>query len=276
MLTQLSQPFDVVFTDSCIGGSTVASKLGAKSSGLRGLYLADYAINPLGVRSAEGIGAVVQRWVSAAASCSPLLIIACNTASVSVHRAGKLNEPVSGGGLVVVTMVELVGRVLEGHRTQLAGKRVGLLGTKFTTTERLYQELIVAAGAGEVDACAATQTEHAVAAFQYASASASAVIVDEIGAFVQGCDAVLLGCTCFPFIAPLIRRLNPGCLILDPAAAVQDVRTSPARSGENVMTIAVSGPEAAVKTVARNAVTLFPTWNIERVVPFDSPAEVMR
>ena len=259
MAAQHCHPFDVVFTDSCIGGSTVATKLGAKASGLRALYVADYAINPLGVQSAERIASVVQRWVFVAASCAPLLIVACNTASVLMHRTGKPNRTSATGDLVVVTMVELVRGILDTHHDQLAGKRIGVLGTLFTTTEPLYAELIASAGVRGVSVSAATQTERVVAALEYASPGAAAVITGEIGGFVRGLDAVLLGCTCFPLIAPLIRQLNPACLILDPADAVPNpVRISSAQERVNALTIGVSGSEAVIQTVTRNAATLFP------------------
>jgi len=37
-----AHPFDVVFADSCVGGSTVASQLARTRKGLRAFYLADY------------------------------------------------------------------------------------------------------------------------------------------------------------------------------------------------------------------------------------------
>ena len=40
-------PFDVVFTDTCLGGCTVAARIGASDAGLRGYFLADYAAIPL-------------------------------------------------------------------------------------------------------------------------------------------------------------------------------------------------------------------------------------
>ena len=269
MTAQREFPFDVVFTDSCIGGSTVATKLGAKTSGLKGLYLADYAINPLGVQSPERIAAVVQRWIAVAASCAPLLIVACNTASVSLHRHGNRRGTVVTGELVVVTMAKLVRRILYAHRDQLAGKRIGVLGTRFTTRDPLYAEMIASVGAGKVSACAATRTERVIAAFEYRSPEAAAVIADEIGDFVRGLDAVLLGCTCFPLIAPLITQLNPACLLLDPADAVQAApRISAPGTHRNVLMIGVSGSAAMIPTLKTAA--LFPTWTVERVVPMDS------
>src|SRR5262245_36630483 len=262
-------PFDVVFTDSCIGGSTVATKLGAKTSGLKALYLADYAINPLGVQSADHIAAVVERWISVAESCAPSLIVACNTASVSVHRQNGRRGTFSSGALVVVTMTELVRRILDAHRHQLTGKRVGVLGTRFTTTEPLYANMMAAVGARAVYACAATRTERVVAALEHRTPEGAAVIADEIGDFVCGLDAVLLGCTCFPLIAPLITRLNPGCLLLDPADAVwAPAQISPRRIRENRLTIGVSGSTVMIPTL--KAAALFPTWTVERVVPMSS------
>lgn len=36
--------YDVVFADTCIGGSTVAARLAQVRQGLRAFYLADYAV----------------------------------------------------------------------------------------------------------------------------------------------------------------------------------------------------------------------------------------
>jgi glutamate racemase len=76
------QPFDIVFCDTCLGGSTVASRLASTHHGLRAFYLADYAVNPLGVKSTDAVGAALAHWVDVGSALADTIVIACNTASV--------------------------------------------------------------------------------------------------------------------------------------------------------------------------------------------------
>ena len=66
------------------------------------VFLADYASNPLGVKSNVDIAKVVERWLTQAAEVSDTLFIACNTLSIRYHqlygsegRLGRLTRVVS-------------------------------------------------------------------------------------------------------------------------------------------------------------------------------------
>jgi glutamate racemase len=254
--------FSVVFCDSCLGGTTVAARLAATRGGLRAFYLADYAVNPLGLKSEADILATLARWREVARSRSDTLVVACNTASVLYeHVHDRL--PRLPRHLRIRSMVDLVDALL--GCADLEGRRVCLMGTRFTVAQPLYRERLLKAGARAVVPLAATVTEHVVARLAHRSREGRQAVAREIGDAIRGCDAVLLACTCFPMVTDIIHDLNPACLPLDPASGVEHV--FPDRgSGPNRITVALSGTAVGAIEVREHASILFPGWEVEDVV----------
>jgi glutamate racemase len=69
-----------------------------------------------------------------------------------------------------------------------------------------------------------------------------------------GADTLVLGCTHFPFLVPLIEDVaGPGLTIVDPAPAVarQVKRIAPNDTGSGSLTLATSGDTERFRIVAR-------------------------
>jgi glutamate racemase len=262
---------DVVFCDSCLGGSTVAARLAASRTGLRAFYLADYAVNPLGTRSAPEVRAALERWHDVARARAGTLVIACNTASVLYAESHHAFDRAPGGELHVWSMVDLLEALLASARRCIEGKRICLMGTRFTVSHALYRDRLLRAGALEVVPLAATRTECVVANLRHTQHEGQREVAEEIGDAIRSCDAVLLGCTCFPLAADVIRRINPRCVLLDPAVAIDDVLPASRGGGANRLTIAVSGAALSSREVAGVAGTLFPGWVVDEVVETAAP-----
>ena len=209
---------------------------------MRAFYLADYAVNPLGVKTADEVRAALERWVRIALPRTGTLVVACNTASVLLEQLPDVLSEAEGAGLRVLSMVRLLDRVLAAPASTVEGRRVCLMGTRFTVTQPVYRDRLLRAGAAEVLPLAATRTEHTIAHLRHTSEDGRREIVEEVGDAVRRADVVVLACTLFPLIGPLLLSINPACLLLDPAAGIAGTlrRTSPA--GTNQLTLAISGP----------------------------------
>ncbi len=261
------QTYDVMFCDTCVGGSTVAARLATARTGLRGFYLADYAVNPLGVKPRDAVQAALERWVRLAVPRAATLIVACNTASVLLRHCPQVQREAAEAGLHVVSMVDFLERHLAASPAPLAGQRVCLMGTRFTVSQPIYHDLLKSAGARDVVPLGATRTEGVIARLRHTTEAGRQEIVDEIGETIRACDAVILACTLFPLIGGLVQELNPSCTLHDPGAGVADVLpAAPAGDGRNCLTIALSGTALTPADLQQSAAALFPGWRIEEIV----------
>ena len=258
--------FDAVFCDTCIGGSTVAARLARPGAGLRAMFLADYAVNPLGTKSDADVRAALDRWVDAAAGSTDNLVVACNTASVRLEDALGVRRRAEELGVRVHSMVDLLDVLLTRQSADLDGKRVCIMGTAYTVGRPVYADRLRAAGVDNLSLLAATQTERIIAHLQHQSAAALETINEEIGETLADADAVLLACTCFPLISELIEAIRPGILQLDPGREVGAVLPASDRHGPNHLTLAFTGDAVTRRQLEDNAAHLFPGWDRIEVV----------
>jgi glutamate racemase len=258
--------FDVVFCDTCIGGSTVAANLARPDAGLRGFFLADYAVNPLGTRADDGVRAALNRWIDIAASRSSLMIVACNTASVRLEDSPDVRHRADEPGLRLHSMVDLLDALLAHNGGALRGRRVCVMGTEYTVSRSLYRDRLLAAGASEVIALGATRTERAIAHLQHATDEGRRIIHEEIHGTLADVDAVLLACTCFPLIGDQVAAVNADILQLDPGGEIRGVVPNVQRGGPNRLTLAFTGGSMSRDQLAEQAPRLFRGWDEIEVV----------
>ena len=262
--------FDLVFADTCVGGSTVAARVGREPAGRRALYLADYSVHPLGTKLAPAVRAALDRWVRLAADVSRMLVVACNTASVRLEECPDVRALAADLGLRLFSMVDLLDHALAARPGALKDRRVCLMGTCFTVSHPVYSERLLRAGARQVVPLAATRTELTIAHLQHTTFSGEAAITSEIRHEIRRCDAVLLACTCFPLASGLIARLNPRCEQLDPAAGIDGLLPKGRSENANDLTLATSGAGPLEDVIRLSAPALFPGWRvagIEEVPP---------
>ena len=261
-----AEQYDVVFFDTCICGSSVASNFTRPDAGQRAMFVADYAVNPLGVKSDTEVRTALHRWVSLAAGRSDVMTIACNTASVRLEDSLGVRREAEEHGLHVWSMVDLLDVLLAREAENLAGRRVCVLGTEYTVGRSVYAHRLRAAGVHDIVPLGATLTERAIARLQYESREAREAIRAEVSAALGEADAVLLACTCFPLVSDLIEEIRPGILQLDPGREIRSV-TSPTDRGEpNRLTLAVSGEAISGQEIEARARQLFPGWDEIEVI----------
>jgi glutamate racemase len=258
-------PFDAVFCDTCIGGSTVLSALARSRTGLRAFFLADYAVNPLGTKDHAGISAALTRWINQCAGRADTLVVACNTASVRLQECPEVLEKAADRGIRVFSMVDLLDGVLAEKSEDVRDKAVCLMGTEFTVGRPLYRDRLRKGGASSVILLPATRTESRVAHLEFRSDEERADIREEVAGAVSAADSVVLACTCFPLVGDVLRETKRGIRLVDPAEGVGSIPGLEGGTGPNRLTVAVSGEAVSPDRVFTEAHYLFQGWELDRV-----------
>ncbi len=193
--------------DSGVGGLTVLRALVERIPDADYLYFGDTARLPYGSKSAStvahyAVGAV--RYLQDRGA--ELLVIACNTAT-----ALALDE------IKATASVEVIGVVEPGAEAAAAASRtrkVVVIGTDATISSHAYQRALEAREvAVREKACPLFVplveegwVEHPVTE-QVAKIYLSEAFSDDAGDFIA--DVLVLGCTHYPLIRPLLRRVAP-------------------------------------------------------------------
>jgi glutamate racemase len=191
--------------DSGVGGLTVLRALIERIPDASYLYFGDTARLPYGSKSAA---TVAQYAVGAARYLqnqgAELLVIACNTAT-----ALALDEIKAAASVPVIGVIE-PGAEAASASTQR--KKVVVIGTEATVISHAYRRALEARGvAGREKACPLFVplveegwVEHPVTE-EVAKIYLSEAFCDDW----QDADVLVLGCTHYPLIKPLLRRLAP-------------------------------------------------------------------
>lgn len=208
-----SKPIGVF--DSGIGGLTVWRQLADQLPAETLIYLADSAYAPYGRKPRDYIierARIITRFLLDQGS--KLIVVACNTATGAAISVLRKEFTVSFIGVEpAVKPAALESRT--GHIGVLATEQT-FRSEHFNRTRGLYArsvEVHVRAGNGLVELIENGK------AF---SAESRALLEKYLEPMVQkGIDQLVLGCTHYPFLIPLIREiLPPGIQIIDPAPAV--------------------------------------------------------
>ena len=199
--------------DSGLGGLTVLKALAAVVPDADYLYFGDTARLPYGSKSAE---TVTHYALDAAKHLEGLgaemLVVACNTAT-----ALSLDAITKGLQIPVVGVIE-PGAQAAAQASK--NKRVVVIGTEGTVASHAYQKALRLLGIDAHEkACPLFVplveegwSEHAV------TDQVARIYLDEaFGGEFGDADVLVLGCTHYPLIKPVLQRLEPGVTIVDSA-----------------------------------------------------------
>ena len=204
--------------DSGVGGLTVLKAL-AECLPAHYFYFGDTARLPYGTKSAE----TVARYAIAAtrfleSKNIDLLVIACNTASALALPK-----------IVEATTVPVVGVVEPGAEAAAQAsqsRRAVVIATEATVASHAYRDALQRHGVEAFEkACPLFVplveegwTEHAV------TEQVARIYLEEALARSDGADVLVLACTHYPLIAPLLRRTAPAQMaIVDSAESTASV-----------------------------------------------------
>ncbi|MBE3577831.1 MAG: glutamate racemase [Limnochordales bacterium] len=203
--------------DSGVGGLSVARELFRRLPGYPLIYLADSAHVPYGDRSPEELlvlGDAIVRYLRAAGARQ--IVFACNTSSavsLPILRERYADTP-------------MIGMIDPGAQAAVAATRngrIGLLATQATVKSGAYEKAILRYNP---EAVVISQAAPALVPLVEAGRLHDKETRLALEGYLEplldaGIDTLVLGCTHYPFLLPLIRRIiSPDIEIVDPAVAV--------------------------------------------------------
>lgn len=214
MVTKPLQPIGIF--DSGIGGLTVLRAIQQLMPDQPLLYLADQAHVPYGPRPLHEVrhfSEIITRYLMAQGS--RLIVVACNTASAAALKYLRQIFP----DMPFVGMEPAVKPAAEHTRSGV----VGVLATPATFQGELYASVVERFGQGVKllqHTCPGLVTQIENGAFE--SKETYHILEEALQPMLeQDIDTVVLGCTHYPFVIPLIQRITgPGVRVIDPAPAI--------------------------------------------------------
>lgn len=202
--------------DSGVGGLSVLREIRGLDPGLPLLYVADQAHVPYGPRPLAEVRAYsvdITRWLLAQGS--GVVVLACNTASAAALYHLRERFPAT-------PFVGLEPAVKPAAETTRRGV-VGVLATPATFEGELYASVVGRFANGITvleDTCPGLVAE--IENGRGEGPAARDILERALRPMLaRGVDTVVLGCTHYPFVIPLIRAIaGPGVQVIDPAPAV--------------------------------------------------------
>lgn len=206
----------VGFFDSGLGGLCILEAFKRACPAESTVYIADSANCPYGNRPADEIIRLSEANVRTllAKKCK-MIVVACNTATAAAIDVLRKKHPRT-------PFIGLEPAVKPAVRRSASGV-VGVLATAGTFSGRLYRET-TARFAKNVTVLAAVADEFVrlVERGETEGPRAEAVVRAKVEPLLAaGVDTLVLGCTHFPHLRPLIERVAAGrAAVVDPSAAV--------------------------------------------------------
>ncbi|GAC1430332.1 MAG: glutamate racemase [Chloroflexota bacterium] len=237
--------------DSGIGGLTVLEEIHRTLSNESTVYLGDVARCPYGPRSSDEVRRFAVQIARFLDRQHPLklLVIACNTASAAALDAVQEAVP----------HLPVIGVVEPGARAALAAsrtRRIGVMATAGTVRSCAYSKAVQEADPGAFvveEAC--PQLVPLVEAGETASAEAEYWVRTYLEPlWAARVDTLILGCTHYPLLRPVIERVSAGRLAL-----VDSAHTTAARVRELLAERgSLAGPAAGTMESAEGAAPFAP------------------
>ncbi|MCB9134214.1 MAG: glutamate racemase [Anaerolineales bacterium] len=214
MLTTSLQPIGLF--DSGVGGLSVYREIRKQLPHENLIYFADQAHVPYGARTLEEVRALsetITRWLLTQGA--KMIVIPCNTASAAALHYLRQKFP----DVPFVGMEPAVKPAAEQTQTGV----VGVLATPVTFQGELYASVVerFAQGVNVLQhTCPGLVNEIEQGAVH--GNGARHILEDALHPMLaKGIDTVVLGCTHYPFVIPLIQEIaGPNVRVIDPSPAV--------------------------------------------------------
>lgn len=257
--------------DSGVGGLTVLRALRAALPQEDFIYLGDMARLPYGTKSPETVARYAVQVAAHMLSYDiKMLVVACNTASAQGLEVLRETYPV----LPCLGVIE-AGAAAAVQATR--NRKIVVLATEGTVASRAYQKAIHAcAPQAEVEMVACNLLVSLVEEGWHDGPEAVAILRRYLSSIrMKDYDTVVLGCTHFPLIQPLLRTLLPeGVRLVDSATSIalqvtafveREGLASPLREGAGSVRFLVTDGPARFEAIARR---LFPKDDLLETIEF--------
>ena len=200
--------------DSGLGGLTVAHAIFERLPAESTLYFGDTARVPYGPKSPETVrrySLEIMRWLLQQGVKA--IVVACNTSTAHALEALRAAAP-----------VPVLGVIEPGARAAVAasnGQPIGVIGTAGTIKSRAYERAIHALAPGAEIVVRACPLLVPLVEEGWLNHPATELVAEEYLAPVRGKNVttLVLGCTHYPLIKPLLQEvIGTGVLLIDSAA----------------------------------------------------------
>jgi glutamate racemase len=204
--------------DSGIGGLTVARAIYERLPGESTIYFGDTARVPYGPKSPETVrrySLEILHWLLEQGVKA--VVVACNTSTAHALRA-----------LQEATAVPVIGVIKPGARAAIAvgnGGPIGVIGTAGTIGSNAYARALAALAPGLTVVQKACPLFVPLVEEGWFDHPATELVAAEYLAPMrdEGVRAVVLGCTHYPLLRPLLQRImGPGAVLIDSGEATAE------------------------------------------------------
>ncbi|WP_086334615.1 glutamate racemase [Enterococcus mundtii] len=201
-MIRLTDKRPIGFIDSGVGGLTVVKEALKQLPNENILYVGDTARCPYGPRPAEQVIAYTWEMTNYLVKKGiKMLVIACNTAT-----AVALEE------IKATLSIPVIGVILPGTRAavkQTKNHRVGVIGTIGTVKSAAYETaLLDKAPELKVTSLACPKFVSVVESKEYRSSVAKKIVAQTLAPLeLKGIDTLILGCTHYPLLRPIIQNV---------------------------------------------------------------------
>jgi len=236
--------------DSGVGGLGVLAQIRIEMPNADIVYVADQARAPYGGRSLVDVADAADEtaaWLLD--NGAETIVVACNTASAAALDHLRRAYPRT-------PFVGMEPAVKPAALTTVSGV-IGVLATKATFQGELFSSVVRRhATDTTVVTAACPDWVGLVERQEIDGPGVTAIVTDRVAPLLElGADCLVLGCTHFPFLTPVIREVTgPDVSIIDPAPAVarQVRRVHTSEEGTGNLTLATSGnPDTFARQVSR-------------------------
>ena len=214
------------------------------------LYVADRARAPYGSRSLESVRDMshqIAAWLVDRGAST--IVVACNTASAAALESLRKT----------FDSVEFVGMepAVKPAAAVTSSGAVGVLATEATFQGRLFRSVVTRfAGSAQIVTRSCPRWVELVELGQLEGRDVEEAVREEVEPLIaDGVDLLVVGCTHFSFLIPVIERVaGEGVQIIDPAPAVaaQTARVGRGETGTGRLSLATSGDPDEFEMLAMN------------------------
>lgn len=207
------------FLDSGVGGLTVVRELMRQLPHEEVVYIGDSARAPYGPRPAEQIKDYTWDLVNFLLTQDvKMIVLACNTATAVAWEEikSKLDIPV-------------IGVIMPGASAAIKASsqgKIGVIGTPMTIQSDIYREKITSLSPdSQVTSLSCPAFAPIVESNQMTSSLAKKVVYETLEPLVGQVDTLILGCTHYPLLKPIIKNvMGDGVTLVDSGAeSVRDI-----------------------------------------------------
>ncbi len=264
--------------DSGVGGLSILREIRRQLPHEDALFFADQAHVPYGPRPLEEVrryAVGITRFLLAQGA--KLIVVACNTASAAALHHLRATFP-------DIPFVGMEPAVKPAARSTISGA-VGVLATPATFQGALFASVVerFANGVQVVEQTLPGLVER-IETGDLQGPETRAILERALEPLLaQDVDTLVLACTHYPFIIPLIQELaGPEVRVVDPSPAIarqagrllEQAEAAAGRQGPGRVTFYSSGDAAALARMARRLIgeqgqAVDVRWQEEQVVPLD-------